>query len=381
MEKCLNLYKSFVKQGQLHNLDLLPRSLPYDTTYRYLIESKLLEKFDSIGGFSTADYVRRTKAKQHEDALLRASHLKAKEAKAYVEQYDNALDFYANPLLDIYGPEIDKFLTDSLNKVASSDFENVLFSPLYKDSVKIPKFFQERLDNMLDTAIKSLVTGVYRDSSYYDLVKGCKIVLYNPNQGVLWFSNNMKKKEIYISPLIIRAIYIRVFNQFYKEFNSYVSARNSWGRIFSGFDPHGLNMGNPEFVNELFNSFFLTELAFLLHHEMAHIYLGTGNTPETNESKCDCYALAFFSHREAKLQDSNDLGSYKRLLMAAISHNRPDLWDVDAADTNLLKARFRIVESLVSRNITYKTCDSIYSQPKNSRISAYRQTAPARRSN
>lgn len=241
-------------------------------------------------------------------------------------------------------------VTDSLNELLFSNFY------VNKSIDAIPKGFY----NFVNGCLKEIV-DLYKDETFYSSINGTKISFENKGNFPLWFLSDKSSKTIFISPDLIRAVYIIAYNIQYTELSI---AKRSDPEQYT--DLVKMKYGNYEQDFELYNIFrqrFISELSFLFQHELAHIYLGKGDAAERNELRCDCYA---YYHRKLpivlgpffNIAGNDNLGIYARLLESSIINNRPDLWNLQ----NLLplKKRFYYVDSGFKKfAISPIVCDSI----------------------
>ncbi|MBK7854564.1 MAG: hypothetical protein IPJ79_06310 [Bacteroidetes bacterium] len=222
----------------------------------------------------------------------------------------------------------------------------------------IPPGFNKYLNDCLDEVIM-----LFYKTEYYKSLKGLKISIEQKLPYPLWISNNMKKGTIYISPYLIRAAFALAYNQNYKLYEMLKKSKKTYYTDMVKMKYADISYLDLHSYNSMFKQMFVSELSFLIQHELAHIYLGENHVPETNELRCDCYAfqnykLPFVFGGTINFAGKAELGIYKQLLQTSIMQNKPEYWD--AQNVEQLKLRFFYVDSIFPKlNLNQEICDSI----------------------
>jgi hypothetical protein len=250
------------------------------------------------------------------------------------------------------------FYTEIYEKenLIEKNIDSLLFSKKYLASshTEIPAALVKYLNVVFEDQKDQLI--INNDSALYLKVKKFHLSFDEKSNAVLWFSNTMADKTIYISPKIIRVLIIQSFNIYDKQL-----LHKKWRKMLTEKQEKQYTIytswSDLIIKNTAFNNRLTVLLSFMLHHEMAHIYLAQHAFPEQNEVRCDCYALAYFRYNYASKLLYKGLGMYNSLLRTAIEYNKPELWGL--SDTVSLIKRFNLMDSISVLPMNPRLCDSI----------------------
>ena len=366
-------YDYFVSDKKRISLNFVDDSLDLknDSLY-YFTESELLNYYKKVSPQKVGLLEKYIESVHQNEGIRIQKFLDEKKAKwkpkDIRDQYDRTVFYYYSiserrlvQNFDKYSIQLkasDQIIYEEVNKIDTS-LNEILFSNKFKDTTffQVPNSLLAYLNDIL-TEAKSYIRQ--SDTSRYNKIKDVKISTEYKSSSTLWFSNNIAENKIFISPYIIRAIYILTFSQ---SFENLIATKESYkeGNYIS-FDlfTAGQKMDFNDYYieNKTFRDLFFTQLSFMLHHELAHIYLGQNSLPNLDESDCDCHGLIYYNKRFLVIGGGKDLGIYKRILEASIINNRPDLWGVK--DISELKKRFSLVNKIFDSKVSDTFCDSLF---------------------
>ena len=203
----------------------------------------------------------------------------------------------------------------------------------------VPVFFKEKIDQRLEY-LKEKVPADQRPK-----VKGTKIFIGKSDKGFttkrLWL-NNMNS-NIYISPLLVRAMLLDILSLYYPTFVKMESKENLFGapvQLIGKNIPEKKDFGRRrvssttlelEVINISLDDAINRMLDFVLLHELAHIFLG----PLADEEYCDCNALKILS----SIDENPSFGIFSKLLLGSRGH----YWEVNYKP---LYKRYNILKNL-----------------------------------
>jgi len=240
----------------------------------------------------------------------------------------------------------------------ATDVESYISSINYSfdifDNMQHPALIQDLLTQNLKHAI-SLVKS--RDSL---LIKDVKLNLkdYLSPSGKLWINTDVSKKEIYLSPYLIRAVFMM---SYYEVRLMKLIENKTKKRVRTFIGGKGSNSSPITIDSAYFQNFvnrFSWNLQFVLSHELAHIYLKESNAVKL-EFECDC--SAYFWIRKAYQEWS--LGVFDSLIVASIRNGEAFVWDIKDGRSHI--DRFDVLMRLKEGKPLPSDCAEIFSSESN----------------
>lgn len=169
-----------------------------------------------------------------------------------------------------------------------------------------------------------------------------------PGNDKLWVQTDVDKKIIYLSPYLIRALFIISYYQiihlqFPENHVRYGNAQNIMrGKGRSGGPVYVID---SSYVGSFLNAF-SKNIQFILGHELAHIYL-KGKFKGSEEYACDCYSAKNIIDKIGKL----NLGLFETMLFNSIQTGETYFWG--NFDVQELNRRYILMKN-VQDSGTYK---------------------------
>ena len=229
------------------------------------------------------------------------------------------------------------------------------------DVLDVPGF-PEYLYGVLASIRDNLLVKEKLTKSQRDIVRQISFNIDKRFNYDLEVTSDIKEKVVYISPKFMRAAFIMTVNTYnsskedgvdqlsgVREFVRHIRQRKS-GRYtnYGLFGGDYYTQSDFAIENMIFKKALVSNLAFVVLHEMAHIYL---QEPD-NEALCDCYAFALYPPGSILIERS--VGFFETLLANAVRSGNGHYWGL-VGDTDLAERNKRLSE-MSKENLSTADC-------------------------
>lgn len=213
----------------------------------------------------------------------------------------------------ILGYKFDSLRTEIVKKKnkLNTDINSLINSSFYKGSLNPGGVVPSILSIWISEYFKELKN--YLPEEWKLRINDIKLNYEITDQKKLWFVSD--KSDLYISPYLIRAVYIIFYNRFKEGF-------------FNNISDLGTNkytLADIKGTYRMIKNGFQNNFHFLILHELAHQMYNGKEKKGKIEELCDCKALEII--KANKLQEK--LGVFEDILIQVVKENKKELWDIE----------------------------------------------------
>ena len=364
-------YKYYVGTSTIKKIELLRLPFPITSDKRYISYDEAIKYYYANGMIEVARKlsVARTDKEQYyqqqieygefQRSLLGSSssfgisESEAKFYKKYRVQSLKDLEFYCYSATD-YGHDSFRSLAEAEKIQLQIIQEKYGVGLGLRDLIFSKKYNNRRSDTLaVDRLTKTLIESALTETinmlsaEQKETVKNLKLSFESDeSNSTLWLSTN--GKYVFISPLLIRAIYVYTLSRFpslfydtyYRNLNSVEMGRQSLSDI-------------RFFNNELLQGF-KSAFYFVFNHELAHTYFSRPSIKDNvqNEIICDCGAYRTLKSKRSTV----NAGVFTLMLEESVKAGLTEIWG-SINPEHILK-RVKYLEDL-NKGLIEPDCDKI----------------------
>lgn len=186
----------------------------------------------------------------------------------------------------------------------------------------------ELIDNLLKFSLFTAKNQITKRKHRKKIANvGLDFTYIKSDNDNFWVYSNLNSKTIYISPLLLRAVFnLSYYNQDLSELLYRIPKLETEEILVSYFDAKVSNGDEFELIREnysdVFINSFVSNFLFVLGHELAHFYVENSKDLKSLELTCDCYAAKGFVNYFGFLE----LGVFESMLITSIEEDSAFFW-------------------------------------------------------